>query len=76
MFDRIFKAIGRMFTVPRAQRAKFDANPEVQAVKPLLVGGLASAIAGAVDQHVSDPTANELIKAELGHLLQSSGLAK
>lgn len=72
----IFKAIGRMFTVPKKVRQELDANQAVQEVKAVALPAAIEAVAGSIDQTVSDPTANALIKAELAHLLQSSGIAK
>lgn len=73
--NAFLKGIGRMFTVPKSVRAELDANPEVQVVKAAVLPAAIEALSGAIDQKVSDPTANALIKAEIGHLLQSSGIA-
>lgn len=71
----IFKAIGRMFTVPKKIRQQLDSNQAVQAVKATVAPVLIQDLADSIDRNVSDPTANSLIKAELVHLLQSSGIA-
>ena len=71
----IFKAIGRMFTVPRATRNALNANPVVQASKAVLLPAVISSLAATVDANISDPTAAALVKAELGSLIQSSGIA-
>jgi len=76
MFKNIFKGIGRAFTVPRAVRKQLDSNQVVQGVKGALLPGLLNDLADGIDSRVSNPEAAALIKAELGHLIQSSGIAK
>ena len=72
----IFKAIGRMFTVPSKVRKQLDSNPAVQAAKANLAPALTEGLATTIDQNVADPTANALIKLELAHLIQASGIVK
>lgn len=73
--NNLFRAIARAFTVPRAVRNQLDANPVVQGAKAVLLPGLLNDLADGIDSRVSDPAAAALIKAELGHLIQSSGIA-
>lgn len=72
----IFDTIGRMFTVPAKVRKQLDANKTVQEAKAALLPSLITSLGATVDDKVQDPLAALLIKTEIAHLIQSSGIAK
>ncbi len=68
------KGLARMFTVPKAVRAKLDANPLAPVVKGALADELGTAIHTAVANNVKDPAAAAAIAEALGHAVSSTGI--
>lgn len=68
--------LARLFTFPSSLRARIAANPLTAEVKQGLATELESAIAGAISKKVSDPAAQQVLSAALGHAIDMTGLLK
>ena len=68
------KGLARMFTIPKATRAKLNANPLAPVVKVALANELGTAINMAVGKAgVSGPAADAITEA-LNHVVSATGI--
>lgn len=69
-----WKGLARAFTVPRAVRAKLNANPITAVAKAALKQELGNVIVSTVGKNVSDPAAASAISEALGHVIGKTGI--
>ncbi len=70
----IFKAIGRMFTLPKTVRESLADNPIASLAKSALENELAVLIPSTVSKYVGNPIAAQAITDALGHAVASTGI--